>query len=74
MMTFNALGEMVNRCAYAEKRSNVNSGELVVAPIREAEQPSKEAADESEDVEAVSGEATEAAEPAAEQAAEPAAE
>lgn len=63
MMTFNALGEMVNRCAYAEKRSNVNSGELVVAPVLETEKTAKDAADgaeEAEDVEAVSGDAAEA--------------
>ena len=30
MMTFNPAGEMLNRCAFAEGRANVNSGELVV--------------------------------------------
>lgn len=29
-MTFNPAGEMLNRCAFAEGRANVNSGELVV--------------------------------------------
>lgn len=31
MMTFNAAGDMKNRIAFAEGRSNVNSGELVVS-------------------------------------------
>ena len=30
MMTFNPAGDILNRCAYAEGRANVNSGELVV--------------------------------------------
>ncbi len=30
MMTFNPAGDMLNRCAFAEGRANVNSGELVV--------------------------------------------
>ena len=31
MMTFGPSGDMLNRCAFAEDRANVNSGELVVA-------------------------------------------
>lgn len=33
MMTFDAAGVIQNRCAFAEGRSNVNSGELVAKPL-----------------------------------------
>ncbi len=47
MMTFNPAGEMVNRCAFAENRANVNSGELVVAAtVPEAEKDKAKSADE----------------------------
>ena len=37
MMTFDAAGVIQNRCAFAEGRSNVNSGELVVKPLPTAD-------------------------------------
>lgn len=42
MMTFNATGDMKNRIAFAEGRSNVNSGELVVSTkVAEADKAAK---------------------------------
>ena len=55
-MTFDASGEIKNRCAFAEGRSNVNSGELVAAPAAVAnaeKEKSKAASEETEEVEAV---------------------
>ncbi len=55
-MTFDASGEIKNRCAFAEGRSNVNSGELVIAPavVANAEkEKAKAASEETEEVEAV---------------------
>ena len=55
-MTFDASGEIKNRCAFAEGRSNVNSGELVVAPAAVAsaeKEKAKAASEETEEVEAV---------------------
>ena len=37
MMTFDAAGVIQNRCAFAEGRSNVNSGELVAKPLTQAD-------------------------------------
>lgn len=67
MMTFNPAGEILNRCAYAEGRANVNSGELVVAaivPDGDKEKSKKSDADAAETVETV------AAKPAADDASE----
>ena len=55
-MTFDASGEIKNRCAFAEGRSNVNSGELVIAPAAVAsveKEKAKAASEETEEVEAV---------------------
>lgn len=55
-MTFNTKGDMVNRCVFAEKRFNVNTGELVINPkdLPVAQGESAAAAAESAgDVEAV---------------------
>ena len=55
-MTFDASGEIKNRCAFAEGRSNVNTGELVAAPVAAAnaeKEKSKAASEETEEVEAV---------------------
>ena len=55
-MTFDASGEIKNRCAFAEGRSNVNSGELVIAPAVVAnveKEKAKVASEETEEVEAV---------------------
>ena len=55
-MTFDASGEIKNRCAFAEGRSNVNSGELVIAPAVVAsveKEKAKAASEETEEVEAV---------------------
>ncbi len=59
IMTFAPNGEMKNRCAFAEKRSNVNSGELVVTTtaIKEADRKASES--EAEETESVDVEATE---------------
>ena len=55
-MTIDAAGEIKNRCAFAEGRANVNSGELVIAPavVADAEkEKAKVASEETEEVEAV---------------------
>lgn len=52
MMTFSPSGEMLNRFAFAEGRSNVNSGELVIAPVVPAEKDAKDKANASDDDEA----------------------
>ena len=55
-MTFDASGEIKNRCAFAEGRSSVNSGELVIAPAVAAsveKEKAKAASEETEEVEAV---------------------
>ena len=55
-MTFDASGQIKNRCAFAEGRSNVNSGELVIAPAATASaetEKAKAASEETEEVEAV---------------------
>ena len=59
IMTFDATGELKNRCAFTEKRFEVNSGEL--APVSKAKQDelAKKAA-EAADTVAVDTEATEA--------------
>lgn len=55
MMTFSPSGEMLNRFAFSEGRSNVNSGELVVAPVIPVDKAAKDKAkgddDEAEEVE-----------------------
>ena len=53
IMTFNPAGYILNRCAFAENRANVNSGELVVPdsiPMTEGEK--KKAKEKSADAEA----------------------
>ena len=63
MMTFNPAGEMLNRCAFAEGRANVNSGELVVPDT--IPDSGKDKAKEAEaDAETESVDATPAAAPA----------
>ena len=55
-MTIDATGEIKNRCAFAEGRANVNSGELVIAPTAVADlekEKAKTASEETEEVEAV---------------------
>ncbi len=55
VMTFDASGEIKNRCAFAEGRSNVNSGELVIAPAAASsveKEKAKAASEETEEVEA----------------------
>jgi len=52
-MTFDASGEIKNRRAFAEGRSNVNSGELVIAPAAVASVEKEKAKTESEDTEEV---------------------
>ena len=55
-MTIDAIGEIKNRCAFAEGRANVNTGELVLAPmvVADAEkEKAKVASEETEEVEAV---------------------
>ena len=52
MMTFGASGDMLNRFAFAEGRSNVNSGELVIStkvPDAAASKGAKAAADDEDD-------------------------
>ena len=52
MMTFGASGDMLNRFAFAEGRSNVNSGELVIStkvPDAAASKSAKAAADDEDD-------------------------
>lgn len=53
IMTFDPSGEMKNRCAFAEGRSNVNSGELVIAKVAEAGKDSKAKSAEAEATEVV---------------------
>lgn len=48
MMTFSPKGEMLNRFAFSEGRSNVNSGELVVAPVVSSEKTAKDKVDDDE--------------------------
>ena len=55
-MTFDASGQIKNRCVFAEGRSNVNSGELVIAPAvatSAEKEKAKAASEETEEVEAV---------------------
>ena len=64
-MTFNPAGDILNRCAFAEGRSNVNSGELVVPDSIPAEkEKAKDADAEAATVESVDAKATEPAEDA----------
>ena len=56
MMATDATGVIKTRCAYAEGRSNVNSGELVIAPVvatNAEKEKAKAASEETEEVEAV---------------------
>ncbi|MGN0852910.1 MAG: hypothetical protein ACI4Q3_05995 [Kiritimatiellia bacterium] len=55
MMTMDSAGEIKNRCAFAEGRSMINSGELVVATqVQESDDKNaKSAAKDAEEVEAV---------------------
>ena len=54
MMTFGASGDMLNRFAFAEGRSNVNSGELVISTkVLEAAKKAKAEDDEDDEAEAV---------------------
>ena len=56
MMAIDASGEIKSRCAFAEGRSNVNSGELVIAPVAAAsaeKEKAKAASEDTEEVEAV---------------------
>ena len=56
IMTLDASGKIMNHCAFAEGRSNVNSGELVIAPAAAADAEkakAKAAAEETEEVEVV---------------------
>ena len=56
MMATDATGVIKTRCAYAEGRSNVNSGELVIAPAvatNAEKEKAKAASEETEEVEAV---------------------
>ncbi len=54
MMTFGASGDMLNRFAFAEGRSNVNSGELVISTkVPEAAKKAKAEDDEDDEAEAV---------------------
>ncbi len=61
MMTFNPAGQMMNRCAFAENRANVNSGELVIETIATESEKSekKDNAAAAEDVEEVEATPTE---------------
>ena len=55
IMTFNPAGDILNRCAYAENRANVNSGELVVPdsiPLADKEKAKDAEAETVENVEA----------------------
>ena len=66
-MAFDASGEIKTRCAFAEGRSNVNSGELVIAPAEAADaekKKAKAASEETEEVEAVETKPAKAKEPA----------
>ena len=56
MMTFNPAGDILNRCAFAEGRANVNTGELVVPdsiPVSDKEKAKDADADAAETVESV---------------------
>ena len=56
MMATDATGVIKTRCAYAEGRSNVNSGELVITPVvatNAEKEKAKAASEETEEVEAV---------------------
>ena len=56
IMTLDASGKIMNHCAFAEGRANVNTGELVIAPAAasDAEKAkAKAAAEETEEVEVV---------------------
>lgn len=54
MMTFGASGDMLNRFAFAEGRSNVNSGELVISTkVPDAAKGAKATDDEDEEAETV---------------------
>ena len=56
MMATDAAGVIKTRCAFAEGRSNVNSGELVIAPVETTnaeKEKAKAASEETEEVEAV---------------------
>ena len=64
MMTFNPAGDILNRCAFAENRANVNSGELVVPdsiPVTEKEKSKESAAEAAETVESVDAKSEEPA-------------
>ena len=66
-MAFDATGEIKSRCAFAEGRSNVNSGELVITPVEAADaekKKAKAASEETEEVEAVETKPAKAKEPA----------
>lgn len=58
IMTFDATGELKNRCAFTEKRFEINSGELAPASKAKQEELAKKAA-EATDTVAVEAEATE---------------
>lgn len=66
IMTFDPAGVMKNRCAFAEGLSNVNSGELVVAPRVVADVEKEKAKAESEETETVEAVAPKAKAEAAE--------
>ena len=67
-MTFNPAGDILNRCAFAEGRSNVNSGELVVPDTIPAEkEKAKDADAEAATVESVDAKAAEPTEGASEE-------
>ena len=67
-MTFNPAGDILNRCAFAEGRSNVNSGELVVPDsIPVEKEKAKDADAEAATVESVDAKAAEPAEDASEE-------
>jgi hypothetical protein len=55
-MTFNANGDLVNRRVFAEKRTEVNSGELVIAPESESEAEKKVKDAETENTETIEAE------------------
>ena len=66
-MAFDATGEIKTRCAFAEGRSNVNSGELVITPVEAADaekKKAKAASEETEEVEAVETKPAKAKKPA----------
>lgn len=66
-MTFDASGEIKNRRAFAEGRSNVNSGELVIVPPEASDAEKKKvkaASEDTEEVEAVETKPVKAKEPA----------